>query len=150
MAARRNPIHPVQRKIQGGTLCWAKPTSRTASAKRYESTAENGRSIMWRTTIRQSSMRIPSPRCRRNWQDEPQSARSSRLARLPSKANTAESMHSPSCSSAENAERPTADAHGHPAVKRESCGGASIVSTTERNTATTLRRWRKLHYRKPL
>lgn len=98
--------------------------------RKCASTAANGRSIMWRTTIRQSSMPTLSHRCRKNWQDEPRNARSSMSARQQSEENTAESMHSHNCLSAENAECHTADAHGQQADKRKLCGVASTVLTT--------------------
>ena len=128
--------------------CWAKPTSRTVSARRCASTAVNGRSIMWRTTIRQSSMPTPSHRCRRNWQGEPQNARSSRSARLQSRANIAENTRSLNCLSVGNARLHTADALGLQTVKRELCGAVSAALTTAKNTVTTHRLWKKPHYRK--
>ena len=64
--------------------------------------------------------------------------------------NTAENMLSPNCSSAGNAERHTADAHGRQTVKSGSYGDASAVSTSERNTATNLRQWTKSHSKTPL
>ena len=113
-----------------GTHCWAKPISRTASAKRCASTPVNGRSIMWRITILQSSTQIPSQRCRKNWQGEPRNAKSSRSARKPNRANTAASTRSQSCLSAENAEHHTAAVLGRQAVKRKLYGAASTALTT--------------------
>lgn len=103
---------------------------------------------MWRTTIRQLSMPTPSHRCRRNWQGEPQNARSSRSARLQSRANIAENTRSLNCLSVGNARLHTADALGLQTVKRELCGAVSAALTTAKNTVTTHRLWKKPHYRK--
>ena len=88
--ASSNPSSPT--KSTRGMLCWAKPTQRTASARKCASTPGSARNTMWRTIIRQSSMQPPSPEYRKNWQGGHLNARSSRLEPKRSKANTPASM----------------------------------------------------------
>ena len=132
------------------TPCSKRATRPNACPLPKRETEAKRHSIMWKTTIPQLSMPTPSHRYRRNWQGEPRNARSSKSARQPSRANTAESTRSLNCLSAENAERHTADALGRQAVKRELCGAVSAALTTVKNTVTTHRPWKKSPYRKRL
>ena len=127
-------------KYKGVTLCWAKPMLRTVSEKVRINGGErpavyenNHPAIIDADTFTQVQEELARRASKR---------RSSRSARQPNKANTAESTHSPNCLSAENAGTPYADARTAGGQK-EVYGAVSTALTTAKNTVTTHRLWKK-------